>query len=52
MSSGSGTKAVIRQQEMPLDMLDYIIAKTLIGQDQFNSEKEIASFLKKELQDM
>ena len=46
------TKAVIRLQEMPAEMLDYIVAKTLIAQDQFTSEKEIASFLKKELQDM
>lgn len=48
----SATKAVIRQQEMPQEMLDYIVAKTIVAQEQFNSEKEIASFLKKEMQDM
>mmetsp|Transcript_8027 Transcript_8027/g.19332 ORF Transcript_8027/g.19332 Transcript_8027/m.19332 type:complete len:90 (+) Transcript_8027:138-407(+) len=48
----SATKAVIRQQEMPQEMLDYIVAKTIVAQEQFNSEKEIASFLKKEMQDI
>lgn len=46
------TKAVIRQKEMSDEMLEYIVAKTIVAQEQFDSEREIASFLKKELQDM
>ncbi|CAD7969794.1 unnamed protein product [Amoebophrya sp. A25] len=48
----SGTKAVIRQQEMSQEMLDFIVAKTIVAQEQFNSEKDIATFLKQEMQDM
>jgi len=41
MASTQQGKAVIRQQEMPAEMLEYIIAKTLIAQEHFNSEKDM-----------
>ena len=36
--------------EMPPEMLDFVIAKTIVAQELFNSEREIASHLKQELE--
>ena len=40
---------VVKIQEMPTDMLEFVIHKALWGIDKFNSEKEFASYMRLEL---
>ena len=37
--------------EMSPDLLEFVVNKAVVGQEQFNSEREIASYMKAELEE-
>lgn len=45
-------KAVVKTFDMEPDMLEFAINKTAFAMDTYSNEKEIASYLKQQMEDM